>query len=173
MIYQKSTLGIQEIASSQRTLSVRQRQVLVLINGKRSIIDLEGFFEKQQLSDILTTLAQGGFVQTLSSPLVTTNTSHTLTDSVSVLSREQINNIQQILLNGADDYLGIMGRNIKGRIQKTENFEQLKSCIAMWHMALRESKLGRESAGFLMEQINQTIENKILGNHVPASLITH
>ena len=125
MIYQKSTLGIQEIASSQRTLSVRQRQVLVLINGKRSIIDLEGFFEKQQLSDILTTLAQGGFVQTLSSPLVTTNTSHTLTDSVSVLSREQINNIQQILLNGADDYLGIMGRNIKERIQKTENFEQL------------------------------------------------
>ena len=52
MIYQKSTLGVQEIASSQRSLGVRQRQVLVLINGKRSIEELEGFFEKQQLNDI-------------------------------------------------------------------------------------------------------------------------
>lgn len=163
MIYQKSTLGIQEIASSQRSLSVRQRQVLVLINGKRSIEELEGFFEKQQLSDILASLTEGGFLLTLNAPLVasiTQQTPHALLDISVVLSHEQINTIQQILLNGAEDYLGIMGRSIKEKILKIENSDHIKSCISIWHMALRESKLGRESAGFLMEQINQTIENK-------------
>ncbi len=176
MIYQKSTLGIQEIASSQRSLGVRQRQVLVLINGKRSIEELEGFFEKQQLSDILIALTQGGFVQTLDTPFTTPatqQTSHIFSDTTILLNREQINAIQQILLNGADDYLGIMGRGIKEKIQKTENFEQLRSYISIWHMALRESKLGRESAGFLMEQINQTIGNKTLGEHAPVSQMSH
>ena len=176
MIYQKSTLGIQEIASSQRSLGVRQRQVLVLINGKRSIEDLEGFFEKQQLNEILTTLTQGGFVQTLNTPLTgdtEQSTSHVISDSAVTLSHEQIITIQQILLNGADDYLGLMGRGIKETIVKTENFEQLKSCISIWHMSLRESKLGRESEGFLMKQINQTIENKTLGEDAPASQISH
>lgn len=66
-----------------------------------------------------------------------------------------------------------MGRGIKERILKTENFEQLKSCISIWHTALRESKLGRESACFLMEQINQTIENKTLSKYAPASQKSH
>ena len=115
-------------------------------------------------------------MQTLNTPLLSTsahNTSHVLSDTTVILNNEQINTIQQILVNGADDCLGVMGRGIKEKILKTDNFEQLKSCISIWHMALRESKLGRESAGFLMEQINLTIENKILGEHAPTSLLSH
>jgi hypothetical protein len=170
MIYQKSALGIQEIFSSSRSLGIRQRQVLVLIDGKRSTEDLEGFFEKQQLGEILATLEQLGFTQRLNAPLqawapgseIRSATIHALSESAVTLSPAQINTIKQILINGADDYLGIMGRGLKQKIQSAMEFEQLRSSISLWHMALRESKLGRESAGVLMEQINHTIENGML-----------
>jgi hypothetical protein len=177
MIYQKSALGVQEIFSSNRSLGTRQRQVLVLIDGKRSIEDLESFFEKQQLREILATLEQLGFTQHLDSPMAAApgrnNTTHALPEIAVFLSPDQISTIKQILLNGADDYLGIMGRSLKDKIQNASGFEQLRSSISLWHMALRESKLGRESAGVLMEQINQTIENGTLAEYAPALEAAH
>jgi hypothetical protein len=176
MIYQKSALGIQEIFSSNRSLGIRQRQVLVLIDGKRSTEDLEGFFEKQQLREILATLEQLGFTQHLDAPLTTPIRNpaiHTLSESAITLSPEQLSTIKQILINGADDYLGIMGRGLKEKIQNATGFEHLRSSISLWHMALRESKLGRESAGVLMEQINQTIENGVLSEFSPALEAAH
>jgi hypothetical protein len=176
MIFQKSVLGVQEILSSNRSLGVRQRQVLVLVDGKRSAGDLEGFFEKQKLSEILNTLEQLGFIQHLNATLPTPNKNHTaniLPDSANVLSQDQINAIKQILINGADDYLGLMGRSLKEKIQNAVGFEQLKTCISLWQMAMRESKLGRESASFLMEQINQTIENKTLSESTLISQMSH
>ena len=163
MIYQKSALGMHEIFSSERSLSTRERQVLVLIDGKRSTEELEGFFDKRHLREILARLEQLGFTEPLdgqapmpSSPIYATNY---IAESRVVLSPEQLDTIRRILINGADDYLGIMGRGLKEKIQTTTDFKKQRNFISLWHMAMRESKLGRESAGFLMHQRNQTIEN--------------
>lgn len=170
MIYQKSALGIQEIFSSNRSLNTRQRQVLVLIDGKRSTEELEGFFEKRQLREILATLEQLGFTEPLDAPALASArhyATHALSETSIHLSPEQINTIKQILINGADDYMGIMGRGLKEKIQETSEFKKLRNYISLWHMALRESKLGRESAGVLMAQINQTIESGTLEEFTP------
>jgi hypothetical protein len=163
MIYQKSALGMHEIFSSDRSLTTRERQVLVLIDGKRSTEELEGFFERKQLREILAKLEQLGFTEPLDGQAPATQTpthaTHYIAESSIELSPEQINAIKQILINGADDYLGIMGRALKEKVQTTTDFKKLRNFISLWHMALRESKLGRESAGVLMQQINQIIEN--------------
>lgn len=163
MIYQKSALGMQEIFSSERSLSTRERQVLVLIDGKRSTEELEGFFDKKQLRETLAKLEQLGFTQPLdaltSVPHLPNYATNYIADSRITLSPEQMDSIKQILINGADDYLGIMGRGLKEKIQTTTDFKKLRNFISLWHMAMRESKLGRESAGILMHQINQTIES--------------
>jgi hypothetical protein len=145
-----------------------------LIDGKRSIESLQGFFEKQQLGEILTTLEDQGYIQQLDAPapstaLARTPVIHTLSERTVILSPDQISTIKQILVNGADDYLGIMGRGLKEKIQNAAGLEQLKSCISLWHMALRESKLGHESAGILMEKISHTIENGTLAELDPVS----
>jgi hypothetical protein len=172
MIYQKSALGMQEIFSSSRSLNTRQRQVLVLVDGKRSIEELESFFEKRQLKEILSSLEQLGFTEQLdaSAPVMHpagNHATHALSETRITLSPEQVNAIKQILLNGADDYLGIMGRGLKEKIQVTTEFKKLRNFISLWHMALRESKLGRESAGVLMAQINHTIESATLAQFTP------
>jgi hypothetical protein len=175
MIYQKSALGMQEIFSSERSLNTRQRQVLVLIDGKRSIDDLEAFFERRQLAEILLMLEQEGFTSMLDGPYTgsTAQAGQTLSESKTVLSDDQINIIKQILINGADDYLGLLGRSLKEKIHTTAEFKKLRHFISMWHMAMRESKLGRASADILMEQINNTIENGMLAEFSPALETTH
>ncbi len=43
MVYEKSILGFNEFTAEKRTLGVRDRQVLLLVNGVRKLEDLENF----------------------------------------------------------------------------------------------------------------------------------
>lgn len=163
MIYQKSALGMHEIFSSDRSLTTRERQILVLIDGKRSSEELEGFFEKRQVKEVLAKLEQLGFTELLDGQSPVQHASAPATNHIAEtgieLRPEQLDAIKQILINGADDYLGIIGRGLKEKVQAATEFRKLRNFISLWHMAMRESKLGRESAGFWMQQINQIIES--------------
>ena len=166
-MYQKTALGQQEINLSERTLNFRQRQVLIMIDGKRSLDDLAQYFSQINIKDILSDLEQQGYIHnqdtkpfTPAKPAAPTTIN---TDSGEVqLSANQTLIIKEILLASTDQYLGMMGRPVKQKIEAAETYAQLKACISLWHMAMRESKLGREPASFLMEEIQQTMENKIM-----------
>ncbi len=95
-------------------------------------------------------------------PSITTLSFFNADNAITAINPAKIEAIKTILLAATDDYLGLMGRSIKVRIEACNNEVDLRNCISSWHMAMRESKLGRESTSFLMEQIHQTIENKML-----------
>lgn len=173
MVYEKSALGYNEFVNEKRTLNVRERQVLLLVNGVRNIDDLEKFFKKDHLIDTIQKLEASGFIQpfntTISNNNVNSNSSSLTTLSffnpeatATPINPAKFSAVKTILINATDDYLGLLGRSMKERITKCDNEVDLKSCISSWHMAMRESKLGRESTDFLMEQIHQTLENKML-----------
>lgn len=168
MVYEKSARGFSEFITEKRSLHVRERQVLLLVNGVRNLDDLEKFFKKELLTETIQKLELGGYIQQprgthtekkLSAPTQPFfNVDHTSTP----ISPENMTAIKAILVESAHDYLGIMGRSLKSRIEACSDENDIRNCISSWHMAMRESKLGRESASFLMEQIHQTLDNKIL-----------
>lgn len=168
MVYEKSTLGYSEFMNNKRTLNVRERQVLLLVNGIRNIDDLEKFFRKELLIETIQKLESEGFILLANSTQASQSTnvsgrSFLSTQAASIpINPAKMAAIKAILMDATDDYLGLMGRSMKERIAKTENELDLRNCISSWHMAMRESKLGRESTDFLMEQIHQTLENKML-----------
>lgn len=171
MMYEKSVLGFNEFTADKRTLGVRERQVLLLVNGVRKLDDLEKFFKRDHLLDTIKKLETEGYIQAqqdnsntptkaqaeVSLPLLETN------NTAQAICPRKLAAIKTILLEATDDYLGIMGRAIKAKIETCDNEYNLKQSISSWHMAMRESKLGRESASFLMEQIHLTLEGKIIG----------
>jgi hypothetical protein len=179
MIYEKSIRGYVEFSSNKRTLSVRERQVLLLVNGARTLDDLEKFFKKDHLMETLQKLETAGFIQctdqlntgikmieasqvdkVLQSAPTTANVFEANLNNP--ISNETLEAVKIILTEASEDYLGLMGRAIKARISECNNQIELRNCISSWHMAMRESKLGRESTSFLMEQIHQVLEN---GSH--------
>lgn len=175
MVYEKSALGFNEFTTDKRTLGVRERQVLLLVNGVRKLDDLEKFFKKDLLMDTIRKLESEGYIQL---PIgerkqqqhEVANTFHTTLSFLEPESKDEaeaicpvkLASVKTILIEAADDYLGIMGRSIKARIETCNNQENLRQSISSWHMAMRESKLGRESASFLMEQIHQILEGNII-----------
>jgi len=174
MVYEKSTRGLNEFANNQRTLGVRERQVLLLVNGVRNLDDLNKFFKQDHLLDTIKKLESEGYIQLPQKlqaqqaiPAATHTSPITLslleaTDQVAPICPTKLATVKSILLEATDDYLGMMGRGIKTKIEQCENETSLRQCISSWHMAMRESKLGRESASFLMEQIHQTLEGNII-----------
>ncbi|HQS36728.1 MAG TPA: hypothetical protein PK571_00670 [Methylotenera sp.] len=174
MVYEKSALGFKEFTTDKRTLGVRERQVLLLVNGVRKLDDLEKFFKRDHLMDTIKKLESDGYIQRQDgevSPAAESAPVHSLPffeadDSAQPICPTKLAAVKTILLEAADDYLGIMGRGIKSKIEACDTDNSLKQCISSWHMAMRESKLGRESASFLMEQIHQTLEGKLLDNNM-------
>lgn len=168
MVYEKSALGHNEFTGNKRTLSVRERQVLLLVNGVRNLDELEKFFKKEVLIDTINKLESSGYIQHPNINVLNQSTSQTTQsffdsqESIIPICPTKFMSIKTILGEASDDYLGIMGRSIKLRIEACANETDLKHCISSWHMAMRESKLGRESASFLMEQIHQILENKMV-----------
>jgi len=185
MVYEKSALGFNEFITDKRTLGVRERQVLLLVNGVRKLDDLEKFFKKELLVDTIRKLESEGYIQLPIEQQQQKNqqqAEHTnafpvtlsfldTPDTAEPICPAKLAAVKTILIEAADDYLGIMGRGIKAKIEACDNEDNLRQCVSSWHMAMRESKLGRESASFLMEQIHQTLENKIVDgdrSHHPA-----
>ena len=178
MVYEKSALGFNEFISDKRTLGVRERQVLLLVNGVRKLDDLEKFFKKDLLIDTIKKLESEGYIylpveyqQNQQQPQHTNKFPVTLSfldapDTAEPICPAKLAAVKAILIEAADDYLGIMGRGIKTKIEACENEDSLRQSISSWHMAMRESKLGRESASFLMEQIHQTLEGKIVSSKI-------
>ena len=172
MVYEKSARGFSEFITDKRTLGVRERQVLLLVNGVRKLDDLEKFFKKELLVDTIKKLESEGYIQLPADQQAIKNatpTTHSFFDTQNAAAAPEpicptkLAAIKTILIEACDDYLGIMGRGTKARIEVCDNEDYLRQCISSWHMAMRESKLGRESASFLMEQIHQTLEGKIVG----------
>jgi hypothetical protein len=181
MVYEKSALGFNEFITDKRTLGVRERQVLLLVNGVRKLDDLEKFFKKDLLIDTIKKLESEGYIQLpieqqqlknqqqqsqYTTPFPATLSFLDTPDNAEPICPVKLAAVKAILIEAADDYLGIMGRGIKAKIEACNNEDSLRQSISSWHMAMRESKLGRESASFLMEQIHQTLEGKIVGTEI-------
>jgi hypothetical protein len=171
MVYEKSRLGFNEFTNKKRTLGVRERQVLLLVNGVRNLDDLNKFFKKDLLLDTIKKLETEGYIQlphgqqrppefanTFQNPLVLQD----IPSKTEAICSTKMATVKAILIEATDDHLGIMGRGIKANIETCDNENNLRQTISSWHMAMRESKLGRESASFLMEQIHKTLEGEII-----------
>lgn len=184
MVYEKSARGYTEFTNNKRTLNVRERQVLLLVNGIRNLEDLEKFFKKDHLMETLEKLETGGFIQradqaiksdvssnvNAANPTPSTDLSVASLTTMSFFQTENMNTtvnaatieaVKTILVEATDDYLGLMGRGIKARVSACDNESELRNCISSWHMAMRESKLGRESTSFLLQQIHHALEGNL------------
>jgi hypothetical protein len=52
----------------------------------------------------------------------------------------------------AEKYLGLLASDLVRRIEQAADEAQVQAAIGLWHMAMRDSKYGREVAGPLLEQ---------------------
>ena len=158
MVYEKTASGIDEITGSQRRLNPRQRQVLILIDGKRTLNEISLSLPRLAVAEIIDELSAQGFIQDPKRPKAIPRVIEPA-PSIPEISAEQMAETKSILISSTTEHLGLMGRTMAEQISTASSYEQLKACISRWHMAIRESKGGRMIADELMSKVQMTLSS--------------
>jgi hypothetical protein len=160
-IYVKSDRAIKEFEQGNRSLSLKHRQLLIMVNGRRTNGQIAQAVNSEHAIQMLADLERLGYlINSNSTKQVTTHKETRATQSKSVeLSRDHLVFIKTFLIEEAQLQLGLMSRDIEQKIALVNNADDLKSCIGRWHMAIRDSRNGRTVADKLMERLAHLMAN--------------
>ena len=169
-IYEKTLSGQREIQGTQRLLSLRQRQVLIMVDGRRSANELEVALNNPQVIAMLAELEHAGYVvrtdrtdrRVDTPPIAVQSSAAKEHPTETMLTEYQMQAVRTILQDSTDEYLGIMGKALRQQIASAQGSDGLRACISEWHMALRESKSGRDSAHQLMEEVQAILAQAMM-----------
>ena len=159
MVYVKSDRALKEFEQGNRSLSLKHRQLLIMVNGQRTKSQIAQIFNSEHAIQMLTDLEKLGYLipagtnQKLESNKTQVNA---LEDN---FSKEHLVFIKTFLVEEAQLQLGLMSREIEQKIALVKNAEDLKPCIARWHMAIRDSRNGRTVSDKLMERLAHLMAN--------------
>jgi len=129
-----------------------------MVDGKRDVDSLIQLLRQPALQQTLDELQNLGYIADAARPSgVAMQMSLPANEQVSrpQLSEIQVSEIKAILISSTEQYLGIMGRGLKVKIEAAADDGHITTCASEWHMAMRESKSGRDMAGTLMDQVQQ------------------
>ena len=159
MIYKKTSFGQEEVATPKKAIGLKERQLLIMVDGKRTSEDLGKFINIPNVKETLARLANLGLIISASYQEPSKPFSYTATTSEAfVLTPAQMEAIKEKMLQSTDEHLGILGRNLRKKIEAVNDHEGMKTRISEWHMAMRDSKTGRDISHVLMDEIKSLFQ---------------
>jgi hypothetical protein len=160
-VYIKTQNAIKELADLNKGLSIKHRQVLIMVDGKRSNIEIARAFNSATVVQVLADLEQLGFLENRlnksfkADAYTTIPVNHIQQAEVIAqeLSADHLLFIKGFLLEQTRAHLGLLGLEIEQKIMLIKNNDDLRHSIARWHLSVRDSKNGRMIADKLMEEL--------------------
>jgi len=166
-IYVKSELAVKELEGRSRTLSLRQRQLLITVDGMRTSDELARLFVNMNATQMLNDLEKLGYLTDKNKPArIEQHVQNSHSDTHVILSDEHLAFIKKFLMDTLESHVGaILSRDLINKIKNVSVNTELKPCISRWHMAIRDSKCGRTVADALIDKLHHIMAN-------PSSIIT-
>jgi hypothetical protein len=62
--------------------------------------------------------------------------------------------IKHIIIETSAEHLGIFSRDLLDKTERAQDAAQLRACISQWHMAMQESRSGREKCVDWLNEVN-------------------
>lgn len=153
--YVKTPKGIEEINSRSHGLSPRARQLLILLDGKRSDLDVTAMMPEGEGAALLASLLSDGFVTRLQPPAAGKPATQ---EGASAVERpandaDRFAMAKNFMRNTVLTFLGGMGSGVVGRIEKCADFDALRSQHSAWKEAIEFSKEGRQQLADLESRL--------------------
>jgi len=146
-VYVKTPKGIEEINTRSHALAQRARQMLIMMDGKRTLSDVEELIPQEEGEELLASLLAGGFIV----PLQTASTS---TSSGKPTERftppqdinERFEMARNLMRNTINAFLGGMGSGLINQLDKCTNLDELRFHYKAWQEAIVLTSEGRKQA---------------------------
>ncbi|RJG24684.1 hypothetical protein [Massilia cavernae] len=153
-VFRKTEKGRAELAKRKLGLGGKQRGVLIMLDGRKRLSDIETLFNRLELEAVVALLIQldlieasgdGGPAEVLV-PTEAAPAAHLLT-------------AKQMMIKSANEHIGLMAAELIARIENSRDQAQLLSVVGHWSMAMHASKTGKLVASLQLEQVKECIQN--------------
>lgn len=180
-IYAKTPKGEDEIVRPKFGLNPRQRRILTFVDGARPLLPLRRQFPVQEMEDIVTILAGQEFIFLIDRKPEGTDSlkmqgyagrhafhwnqrtdapqsgCHDGNQPALTHDPEKVQMAKDFMLETAAVHLGILGRDIVGKIGSAESALALAGIAGQWTMALCASKTAARYAQLYLEQLKSIL----------------
>jgi hypothetical protein len=162
-VFGKTAAGRQEVTTRGAGLSARQRSVLILLDGRKSLGQIETWLTEEEMLEAIETLVRMGLIAIESQPAPVAAASPKIKPAapapapVPALASLATAPVPAVVLeaatlmrDSAKRHLGLMAADLIRRIDNARDVPQLTAVLGLWHVTLRESKRGRDEADVLL-----------------------
>lgn len=147
LVYTKTEAGRRELAQRSAALAARQRAALIMLDGRRDAHVQATLMPADQIAPVLATLIARGLI----APAATTESAPAPVPSPAP-GQPALAAIKAELTHAAELYLGVMAGEVVARVAQAADGAALLRVLGHWHMALQDSKHGKEAARALLEK---------------------
>lgn len=156
--FAKTPAGWAEVAQRSSGLSSRQRSILIVLDGQKPLREIASSLSPHELAGIADLLLklkliEPKIVAAVSEAASLTTQVRPTPSPVPAPASAQLQQMKQMMTRSAETYLGLMATDLVRRVEQASDETQLMSVVGHWHMAMRDSKHGKEVASTLLEQI--------------------
>lgn len=157
LVYAKTARGRHEVGQRAAGLNARQRTALIMLDGQRDARVLETLMPADQVAPVLATLIALGLIAAAPDAAVAATVSGPVSGPAPLHHPAGLDAIKAELIQSAERYLGVMAADVVGRIRAAGDAAQLLRVLGRWHMAMQDSKHGKEAARDLLEKTRATL----------------
>jgi len=167
VVFAKTPKGQDEITSKAGGLTPRVRRVLIFIDGKRSIDDLRGMLQSDDLQHTLGMLEEAGYIELLSltdksgqnialkAPLPSITAFRDLPAEPDPVDLQRARNFMTNTLNAFNGALG--ASSLLDRIDAAQGHAGLRALYDEWYHTIVMSRDGKREAETLRSKLLQVI----------------
>jgi hypothetical protein len=164
-IFAKTTKGHDEIGSKAGGLTPRQRRVLIMVDGKRSVDELREILRADDLQHTLGLLEEAAFIEiVIAGTKDAVPATQALPPVTAFSALPEVNDpvrLQQarnFMLNTLKVFVGALGTSsLQDRIENTGSHNELRAIYDEWYHTIVMSREGRREAESLRTQLLQII----------------
>lgn len=167
VVFAKTPKGQAEITSKAGGLTPRVRRVLIFVDGKRSVDELRGMLQADDLQHTLGRLEEEGYIEMRSlieaggagrpatAALPSISAFRALPDEPDPLRLQQARNF---MINTLNTFVGSLGASsLLDRIDASEGHAGLRELYDEWYHAMVMSRDGKREAEALRSKLLQVI----------------
>ncbi len=171
VVFAKTQKGHEEITTKAGGLTPRQRRVLIFVDGKRSVDELRGMLQADDLQHTLGMLEEDGYIAVgavtatpgkasgataaPAAPLPSVTAFSELPSSSDPVRLQQARNF---MVNTLNTFVGSLGASsLLNRIDEAQGHEGLRALFDEWYHAMVMSREGRREAEGLRTKLLQVL----------------
>lgn len=147
----KTPKGIEEVARRSHGLSLRERRLLIMIDGSRNGASLAAMVPGEDVAGTIQKLLAEGFITPL--PVASPAAASPAAKAPAIDEAKRYDMARNFMLNTVSAFLGVFGSGLSEKLEAAGDLQALRDLYQSWRDAIRLTPEGQKRGAELEEKL--------------------